>query len=86
MASITSLPDELLILIIDQLKIVPFLQLSQTNRLFRRLCDINDPARREEVALFTLDFYSKIPHLKGGLSDAAWKGTIVRCYYGVGGQ
>ena len=81
MASITSLPEEILVVIIDQLKIVPLVQLSQTDRVFRRLCDINDPARHGEVARFTLHLYSQISHLKRGLSDAAWKATIVRCYY-----
>ena len=73
MPTLATLPEELCIAIVEELDIASFIQLSQTNRLFRRLCDINVPRRREEAKAF----YNRSPF---ELSRALWYTTLRRCY------
>lgn len=51
-ASLNTLPEELLTLIIENLPIKALACLSQTNKLFHRLSDGKNPSRRKELIAF----------------------------------
>lgn len=52
MPSLTTLTEELCVAIIEHLDVDSFIQLSQTNQLFQRLCHVDVPGRHEEAEIF----------------------------------
>lgn len=50
-----ALPDELCVEIIDNLDMESFIQLSQVNKQFRRLCDRHDPSKRDAMHKYLLE-------------------------------
>lgn len=55
MANLESLPEEMCIEIFEKLDIQSIIMLSQTNRLFARLCDPADDSRRGILERFLID-------------------------------
>ena len=78
MATINSLPEELCVTMVEELDLVSLIQLSQTSRLFRRLCNVNDALNPQAVANLLCQAHAHWSYWPA-LRHRAWKATIVRC-------